>query len=250
MKRGTSKVEVLQHNPNINIGYIIVPFGVDRTKFVEQCYRWERVSICVERGGGGIHECYITKEAIKEVEFPESSDKLGSCVAFFTDPFSNLPIITSVLSKEDESQLLGEGMFKTIKSINGSIVTVSGDAKKGVINISVEGGSISQLNISAANANKNAKINIRCQGDIKIETTGTLKINKGSEAMIKGNELNTQLDTSNELLQALIDIIKGGPINEPGNGAPSALQLALSNAIATKSLGDYSNIKSTESFLD
>ncbi|GAG76973.1 unnamed protein product, partial [marine sediment metagenome] len=56
-------------------------------------------------------------------------------------------------------------------------------------------------------------------------------------------ELKTQLDTTNELLQALIDIISGAPINEPGNGAPSALQIALSAAITGMDLGDYSAIE-------
>ena len=56
-------------------------------------------------------------------------------------------------------------------------------------------------------------------------------------------ELQTQLDKTNALLEGLINVISGTSIPEPGNGAPSALQTALSAAITGKSLGDYSNIE-------
>jgi hypothetical protein len=64
----------------VQYGYIILPSDVDRTTFIEQCYRWERVSILIERGAGVIHECYITRSALKEIEFPDSTEKLGSCI--------------------------------------------------------------------------------------------------------------------------------------------------------------------------
>ena len=234
----------------IQYGYIIIPSDVDRDKFIQQCYRWERVSVLFEKGAGVFHDCYITKEAIKEIEFPAVTTQLGSCVLFITDILNGHPIVFGVLSKEDESQMLREGFFKMMKTYHGNSVTVSGDAVRGVVNIAVTGGALTQLNITASNNNKNAVINIRCQGDINLEMNGKLKVNGGSQAMVKGNALKTDLDKTNDLLQALLNIISGTPIPEPGNGLPSALQTALQTAISGKALGDYSDIKSEESFLD
>lgn len=266
MSKGRTKVASSQAFVGLQYGYIVLPKDSDRDKFIEQCYRWERVSILIERGGGMIHECYITKTALSEVEFPLEYNKLGSCIVFLTDPFSGHPVIFGVLSKEDESQLLREGFFKLTKSYVGSVVTISGDAKRGIIDLSVSGGTVSQLNISVTNEDKTAVVNVRCNGSINIETENilslkssktatleveeTFKINAGSEAMVKGDELKTELDKTNTLLQSLIDIIKGASIPEPGNGSPSALQIALATAIGTKTLGDYSDIKSEKSFLD
>jgi hypothetical protein len=56
-------------------------------------------------------------------------------------------------------------------------------------------------------------------------------------------ELKTQLDKTNELLTGLINVLNGTPIPEPGNGAPSALQTALSTAITGKQLGEFDNIE-------
>lgn len=61
-------------------------------------------------------------------------------------------------------------------------------------------------------------------------------------------DLVTELDKTNSLLTALINIINGPPIPEPGNGDPSAFQSALSGALAGQQLGDYSNIEN-ENFL-
>lgn len=51
-----------------------------------------------------------------------------------------------------------------------------------------------------------------------------------------------ELNKTRSLINALVTIIGGAPIAEPGNGSPSALQAALSAAIAAESLGDYNSI--------
>src|ERR1035437_4869564 len=59
-------------------------------------------------------------------------------------------------------------------------------------------------------------------------------------------ELVKQQNKTNELLQAIITILSGTPIPEPGNGSPSALQTSLKTAITGKQLGDYSKIENTK----
>jgi hypothetical protein len=61
--------------------------------------------------------------------------------------------------------------------------------------------------------------------------------------LTKTLELKEQLNKTTTLLQHLISIITGPPINEPGSGSPSALQAALSAAIASDALGDFSDIE-------
>lgn len=60
--------------------------------------------------------------------------------------------------------------------------------------------------------------------------------------LTKTIELQTQLNKTNELLTALLTVLNGSPINEPGNGAPSALQIALKASITGKQLGNYTDI--------
>src|ERR1035437_5224092 len=67
-----------------------------------------------------------------------------------------------------------------------------------------------------------------------------------NDGLTNTTELKTQLDKTNELLQAVITVLTGSPIPEPGNGSPSALQTALKAAITGKELGDYSQIEDTK----
>jgi hypothetical protein len=60
-------------------------------------------------------------------------------------------------------------------------------------------------------------------------------------------KLVEELDKTNDLLEAIINVINSTvPITEPGNGAASALQAALKTAIASKQLGDFSEIEDTK----
>ena len=56
-------------------------------------------------------------------------------------------------------------------------------------------------------------------------------------------ELQENLDKNNSLIQALLNIISGSPIPEPGNGSPSAFQSALAAAIVGKTLGNFDDIE-------
>jgi hypothetical protein len=76
--------------------------------------------------------------------------------------------------------------------------------------------------------------------------SGVIQYNDGSfGGLTKTLELQTQLDKTNQLLTAILDIINGVPIDEPGSGAPSALQAALRAALSGQELGDYSQIENT-----
>jgi hypothetical protein len=77
-------------------------------------------------------------------------------------------------------------------------------------------------------------------------TAGSIQFNDGSYGGLTITpELRTQLNKTNALLEAVIGVINGAPIPEPGSGSPSALQTALKGAIASQELGDYSEIENT-----
>jgi hypothetical protein len=77
-----------------------------------------------------------------------------------------------------------------------------------------------------------------------IVVAGVVQFDDGSYGgMTKTLELQLQLNKTNNLLNAILDILNGTPIPEPGNGDPSALQAALRAAISGQELGDYSQIE-------
>ena len=83
--------------------------------------------------------------------------------------------------------------------------------------------------------NQADKLLIKC--DHVIFNDGTLG------GMVKARELKTQSDKDKAVLNALLNIINGPAINEPGGGAPSALQIALKLALTGKDPGTWDNLE-------
>jgi hypothetical protein len=52
----------------------------------------------------------------------------------------------------------------------------------------------------------------------------------------------TELDKVKDLLTAIVNVLDGAPIPEPGSGAPSALQNALKTAITGKTLPSFEDL--------
>lgn len=71
-----------------------------------------------------------------------------------------------------------------------------------------------------------------------------ITFNDGSlNGLVKIDKLKEELDKNSQILQALLTILTGSPIPEPGNGSPSALQTALSGALAGKQPGQWNDIE-------
>jgi hypothetical protein len=63
--------------------------------------------------------------------------------------------------------------------------------------------------------------------------------------LTKTQELKTQIDKTNDVVNTILTVLTGSPINEPGSGAPSALQAALHTALGIKTVGDFSGIENS-----
>lgn len=64
--------------------------------------------------------------------------------------------------------------------------------------------------------------------------------------LVKVEELKAQMEKDSKILRALLNVINGLTIQEPGNGSPSALQLALKTKMANLEEGKYDKIENTK----
>jgi hypothetical protein len=85
-------------------------------------------------------------------------------------------------------------------------------------------------------------------GDMKLQMDKNgIVLNDGTfGGLIKIEELKSELDKINQILQAILTVLQGTPVTEPGNGSPSALQQALNSALAGKTLPTYTNIENNK----
>ncbi len=278
--RGTIKDFDPTIRKSVSTGYIIVPTDVDRVKFITQCLRTERFSILIEGNGGVMHNCYITKSALRDIVFPLDGQQLGSAVVFFCEPFGGKAIITGVVSKNDETELNNEDILVFKKTKNGNYALLSIDGN-GQVNIDIIGTATNgALNINVRNDDMSAKVNLNVKGSINVYSEGETNIkaidgsvnittnkdvtitadktitllsektilNKGDEAMVRGNVLEAELNKTNEVVNAIKDALQQW-VPKPQDGG-AALKIKVMQTMSGKMTGEYDKIKSEKSFLE
>ena len=291
-RRGIARDSIGNSRTSLNSGYVIIPEnfkGVDgRKQFIENCYRKERISIIIENGGGVMHNCYITRQVLNDITFPEVAvnerleekdeiSRLGSLVVFVSEPYLGQPVIIGILSKLDESQLGGEQEFRVIKSKEGNYAILSINGMTGEINITTIGKTSGSGNFSVnvSNESDDAKINLSVRGSVNIITTGTTNITAGGdinlttkenvtvkptkkllvgeakEPMLLGTTTLTALEKEKKALTDSINAIKSTtPLPVPANAVDPTWAAVIAKLNAIVDRGDYSKIKSEKSFLD
>lgn len=263
--------------------YAIIPEGVERDKYIQDCYRRGIISVQFEDGSNSF-DARVGLSVLQLIDFPANTRELGSALVFVTEYHHNTAIIIDRLIKDDESTSLKENEFKLEKFTDNGSVSISGKAEDGnlFIKVSGQGNTGGKIFIDVTNPDKTGEIIVNLQGNFKMELqdmilnilkglnistkedvnintetnvniNATETINLGDteenlEPVLLGATTKTEIEKTNTLLQALITIISGAPIPEPGSGAPSALQTALAGAISGQSLGSFTDITSDKTF--
>ncbi len=91
------------------------------------------------------------------------------------------------------------------------------------------------------------KIILNVTDNVEVNAANTITFNGGENGGLTITpKLVEELNKTNAALQAIITVLTGEPVPEPGNGSSSALQLELNLALAGKQIGDFSQIENTK----
>jgi len=85
----------------------------------------------------------------------------------------------------------------------------------------------------------------KIKSTVKLRNDGTAEILGTGDYMVRFNELEKEYNKTKAVLDSIISVLTP-PINEPGNGAPSAFQAAMNVAVGAKTTGDISGAKIEE----
>lgn len=153
------------------IGYITIPAGIDKRKFINHCFRTGTISLLLENGGV-IDDVLISKSALNEIEFPEKFNKKGSLLIWINQPRKLRPIVIGSLSKTNEFVNFNANKSSLKRATKNFVSEVLVDAQNGSIvitsNSSIEGGG--DIYIISTNKKKNSKFKIQVSGSIEVET--------------------------------------------------------------------------------
>lgn len=170
---------------NVGTGFIIIPKGSDKKKFIDHCYRTGTISLLLENGGI-LDEVLITKKALDEIDFPEALNKTGSQVVWINQPRKQRPIAIGSISKTNEFSNFSKNKSALRRATQNFITEFIVDSEKGVLilnsNSSIEGGG--DIYIVSTNKNKTSKLDVQISGSVNINTPSLTITNSKSLSFV------------------------------------------------------------------
>lgn len=180
------------HRHTSGIAWITVPSDKDTSKFIERCYRNGTVSIILENGGV-VESVLISKQTIKEIEFPKSSSELGSLVCWINKPENNQPIIVGSFPKDNELNGLTDGRANLLKRTGTGFAEVIVDGVTGSVTIIASGllEKGGDINIISNNKSRSSKLKVNVSGNVIINSDNfQLTNSKKLQFIIKDKSVN------------------------------------------------------------
>ena len=171
----------LDFKGNAGVGHVIIPVGMKRDEYIENCYRTQTVAI---QGGYGYSEfgCVRVAQAVmQEIEFPSGSEndsRFGSTVVWIKDSNSLAPIIIATLRRQDNYYRLDEHTRRIAVGLEGGSsveLFMTGD---GQLQISVVGSETSsaQMNLRVSSPKGDSKVAIDCDNEVLVNAGKAVRV--------------------------------------------------------------------------
>lgn len=170
----------------VGVGYVVIPYGVNREDYVKSCYQTQ--TICVRTEGGDFFKnVYISDSALADIIFPEDvSSSSGSIVVFAFVPKHNAPVVFSVLgSKDTVGALVEEGQFKVSKAYDGASVAIEGRAKSGASLAMSASGVSSKMVFKLSSPDEDSVFEIKTKGDVTVYGSKVVRLFAAEEVALE-----------------------------------------------------------------
>lgn len=183
---GVERSELWNSAVSVGLGYVSIPFGVDRDSFVQSCYRKERVYVAIERGSL-VKNCYIDSSVLQRIKFPKTCNQLGSQVVFVMEKYKKTPIVIGCFTRNQERVISDEESINIQRSYNGGLLSIVGKGD-GTIFVNLEGVDSAKMIVHLTG--DNSELNVNSDGTITLNAKDQVTVN--SSTQIIKNYLNDQ----------------------------------------------------------
>jgi len=180
---GIGKVGIDQLRSTISIWRVALPFDIDRDKYIQNCYLTGSITIANENGER-MPNIKIGKIALQLIDFPLTTDTLGSKVCCVSTPYSGDLYVIEVYYTDEQYLNQSENQYRFLKSsgigtasilVDGSgniVLSVNGDSDNGVMTLNI------------TNKDRNGKLNINVNGDVTLTNDGNVTLKTSKQILI------------------------------------------------------------------
>lgn len=182
---GTIGLPGQSHYP-VGVGYVVIPFGIEREAFIATCYQTNTLCIRTE-GGDFFKNVPIADKLMTDIVFPkEKSSSEGSVVVFAMIPKHNAPVVFSVLGLKDElGSLIEEGQFKLAKSTGDDSFGLEVRTKNGSMTSFSASGRNSTITFRLVSDDESSKFELQTKGEVDIYGSKKVRIQSADEVRLE-----------------------------------------------------------------
>ena len=170
----------------VGIGYVFIPYGVEREDYIKTCYQTNTVALRTE-GGDFFKNVPVPDAIMTDIVFPEDvALSNGSVVAFAVIPKHNAPVVFAVLGLKDAlGRLVEEGQFKVSKSMGDNSAGIDIHTK-GSPSVSVAAtGAGSKITFKVASNDEDSKFEVLTKGDVEVYGSKHVRVFVGEEVSLE-----------------------------------------------------------------
>lgn len=153
------KFDIKGKNNESGIGYVIIARDVDRTAFVEMCYRTVTVFLLM-LDGRAFEKAKVSENIMSHLEFPDEPLALGSSVVWVMDKLTGFPMVVGVLADKNKMGDLIEHSYKLGRDVGSNSSSVSGNSADGLLILDVVAAGGGEIRIRSDNLIKLKSVNL------------------------------------------------------------------------------------------
>lgn len=156
-------------------GYVLIPEGVDRDKFVHTCFRTNKISIVDDSDGNVVHDCYISSEALQNIRFPRLPGEKGQPVMYVSQSYNNQPLIIGTFQPTEDVTLRGDEEINFYREWDKGSLSITGSAREGTLYINVHGDQSGVMKISSTGSDSSL-LDIYSAGSVNVSANRNVKV--------------------------------------------------------------------------
>lgn len=149
------------------IGFIFLPPNLNREEYIQICQSTEQVSVIDLEFNRVIHKVRVGRNTFKEIQFPQSTDSLGSAVICLNLEIREQYVVIDTIKAYDDVVLTQlEHSFRIFRKNNASLVDFHIKGLTGELDIVIDSGDQEniQSNWSFFNKKRKAFLRLYIQG--------------------------------------------------------------------------------------
>lgn len=172
------------------VGFVVVPEGIDRGRYIENCYRTNTLTISGGRGYGYFNEVNVDVGVMQNINFPVDENNRGTPVVWIKDSITNLPVIIGALRKKEGYFTLKENQYRVQRGGEEKSVEVfiDGNTSSLFINMIGNDDNPSDLSIKLNSENKDSVFTINCDNEINLIAEKAVNIVSNESVDVKVKE--------------------------------------------------------------